>query len=249
MPCNDRRFWPALLPGRILPLKRTILCGALLLPAALCAQNEDAVEVAKPAPALSDERILGIIPNFQTVTDPTRPVAPLTVKQKWQLFAKETLDPYAFFGIALGAGMSQATRGFPNYGEGARSFRQRFGAAFADATSQNFFADAVLAPLFHEDPRYFRKGPQSRFLTRVGYALSRVAITRTDAGSQRVNFSGLLGTGMGIALSNAYYPAPNINGSVVASRFGTSLSAGALGNLLPEFWPDIKQKFARQKRP
>ena len=49
--------------------------------------------------------------------------------------------------------------------------------------------------------------------------------------------------GLGIALSNAYYPDSSVSGGEVASRFGTSLAASALSNILPEFWPDIHQKF------
>jgi hypothetical protein len=133
------------------------------------------------------------------------------------------------------------------YGEGAGPYGQRFGAAAADITTQNFFSDAVLASLLHEDPRYFRRGPEFGIWYRVGYALSRVVVTRTDAGKGTFNYSGMLGMGMGIALSNAYYPESSVNGREVASRFETSLAASALSNLLPEFWPDIHQKFLHRK--
>jgi hypothetical protein len=33
-----------------------------------------------------------------------------------------------------------------------------------------------------------------------------------------------------------------VNGEEVAERTGTSIIATALGNLLPEFWPDIREK-------
>jgi hypothetical protein len=52
---------------------------------------------------------------------------------------------------------------------------------------------------------------------------------------------------LGIALSNAYYPESSVNGEEVASRFGTSLLSSALGNLLPEFWPDFHEKFFHRK--
>lgn len=50
---------------------------------------------------------------------------------------------------------------------------------------------------------------------------------------------------MGIALSNAYYPGRDVSGSITGGRFVSSVTAASLGNLLPEFWPDVKQKFAR----
>jgi hypothetical protein len=82
-------------------------------------------------------------------------------------------------------------------------------------------------------------------LRRIGYATSRVIVTRKDSGRNGFNFSGLVGMSMGIALSNAYYPPASVNGEEMGSRAGTSLAASALGNLLPEFWPDVKAKLDR----
>lgn len=194
-----------------------------------------------------DDRIFGIIPNYLTVEDPQKAVAPLTVKQKFALFAKETADPYTVASSAAGAAISQINNDNPKYGHGAGPYAQRFGAAMGDVATQNFFSDAVLASLLHEDPRYFRRGPEYSLWNRVGYALSRVVVTRTDKGTTRFNFSGIGGMSLGIGLSNAYYPDSSVNGEEVGSRFGTSLAASALGNLLPEFWPDVQQRFFRRK--
>lgn len=193
--------------------------------------------------SVTDDRIFGVMPNYLTVEDPTQRVTPLTAKQKFQLFAKETFDPFMAVSAAAGAALSQVDNDNPKYGVGAGPYAERFGAAVADITTQNFFQDAILASVFHEDPRYFRKGPEFGVWYRVGYALSRVVVTRTDAGKSRFNFSGVLGMSAGIALSNAYYPDSSVSGSEVGYRFGTSMVASALSNLLPEFWPDVHQKF------
>jgi hypothetical protein len=190
---------------------------------------------------------LGVIPNYQTVSDPHQEVVALSVAQKFLLFSKETFDPFTAFAAVTGAALSQADHDDPKYGRGAGPYGERFGAAAADITSQNFFSDAVLASLLHEDPRYYRKGEDFRFWNRVGYSLSRVFVGRTDRGRPTFNYSGVFGMAMGIGLSNAYYPPSSINISEVSSRFGTSLVAAALGNILPEFWPDIRKKFSRRK--
>jgi hypothetical protein len=192
-------------------------------------------------------RILGVIPNYLAVEDSTKEVVPLTVKQKFRLFAKETFDPFTAGAAAAGAALSQVGNNNPKYGEGAGPYGERFGAAVADITTQNFFSDAVLASVFHEDPRYFRRGPEFGMWNRVGYALSRAVIIRTDAGTNRFSYSGTLGMAMGIALSNAYYPESSVSGREVAKRFESSLLATALSNLLPEFWPDIYQKVFHRK--
>jgi hypothetical protein len=214
------------------------------------ASSDASASTVAPAPtddALNKDRILGVIPNYLTVEDPDKKVAPLTWKEKYWLFAKETFDPFTGLSAAAGAALSQVGNDNPKYGEGSGPYAQRFGAAVADITTQNFFQDAVLASWFHEDPRYFRKGPEFGIWYRVGYALSRIVVTRTDEGKDRFNFSGMLGMSMGIALSNAYYPDKSVSAGEVGYRFGTSAVASALANLLPEFWPDVHEKFFRRK--
>jgi hypothetical protein len=192
---------------------------------------------------LNHERILGVVPNYQTVDDATAATPPLTPKQKWLFFLEETRDPFNIAAEALSAGLSQADNQTPKYGEGGAAYAKRFGAAVGDFTSQNLFSDALLACLFHQDPRYFRKGPRSRFLPRVGYSLSRIAVARQDSGRQTFNASGVLGMMMGIGASNLYYPSVSRRGTVMATRLGTSLAGWGLGNVAAEFWPDIHRKF------
>jgi hypothetical protein len=228
--------------------------GLLLLTTAIClaqsSTQSDANPVpvlpaaqSQPAPPISDDHILGIIPNFQTVNDPSKPVTPLTVKEKFMLFARETVDPFTIIAGGLGAAISQGHNDDPKYGQGGGAYAQRFGAAVTDITTQNFFSDFMLSSILHEDPRYFRRGPRYHFWYRVGYSVSRLVVTQTDAGKTRFNFANIGGIAMGIGLSNAYYPDKSVNATEVASRFGTSLVASALANILPEFWPDMKQKF------
>jgi len=227
----------------------TLLCLAapLLLHSQSSAGSPDSAPAVPSDSPLSNDRILGVIPNFQTVSDPDAPYTPLRARDKWQLFMKESVDPFAFFSAAAGASISQRHNEDPKYGVGFAPYMQRFGAAQADLTSQNFFQDAVLATLFHEDPRYFREGPGHSVIHRIAYAVSRVVVTRRDSGKEGFNFSGIAGMELGIALSNAYYPPKSVNGGEMAYRAFTSITGSALGNLLPEFWPDIKARLARRR--
>jgi hypothetical protein len=192
---------------------------------------------------LNHDRIMGVIPNYQTVDDAGSATPPLTPKQKWLFFLEETRDPFNIAAEALSAGLSQADNQTPKYGEGGAAYAQRFGAAAGDFTSQNLFGDALLACLFHQDPRYFRKGPQARFLPRIAYSLSRIAVARQDSGRQAFDASGVLGMMLGIGASNLYYPAVSRTGTVMATRLGTSLAGWAIGNVAAEFWPDVHRKF------
>ena len=200
-----------------------------------------------PARPFNEERILGIMPDYQTVRDSSVPVAPLTPKQKWNLAWKEIVDPFNFANVVMAAGFSQRGNQTPKYGEGGEAYAQRIGAAFADFGTQNFFSAGVLANLLHQDPRYYRKGPASGVLKRVVYSVSRVAVVQTDSGSSAFNSSGLGGMAMGIAASNLYYPSASVGAPVMASRVYSSLLGGVMGNLMSEFWPDLQKKFFHPK--
>jgi hypothetical protein len=208
-------------------------------------EDADAI-VSSPAPesqsAKGDERIFGVIPNYQTVSNPDAPFRPLTAKEKWDLCWKSSLDPFTGVSALIGTVSSQGGNSDPKYGNGPRAFAERFGAAVTDFSAQNFFSGFVLATVLHEDPRYFRKGPKTSLLGRVGYALSMTVVTRTDSGKWEPNLAGIGGMGMGIAFSDLYYPSASVNGSVLWSRVGTSMMGSAVANMMSEFWPDLRTR-------
>ena len=210
--------------------------------------------LVSPAPAvtpLNGNRIMGVMPDYQTVRDPNAAFVPLTPKQKWSLAFKETVDPFNIASAAMAAGFSQMGNQTPKYGEGVPAYGKRFGAALADFGTQNIFSAGLLANLLHQDPRYYRKGPGTSVLKRVVYSASRVVIARQDSGATAFNASGVFGMAMGIAASNLYYPAASVRGSVMLGRLNTSLTGGIMGNLMSEFWPDLQnlqKKFLHRKQ-
>ena len=193
-----------------------------------------------PASGANDDRILGIIPNYQTVSDPTKPYTPLTPRQKWGLFVRSSLDPFNLANAAIGAGFSQVGNKTPQYGVGAGAYGARYGAALADLSTQNMFSAGVLACLLHQDPRYFRKGPEASIVSRVVYSISRIAVAKNDSGKNVFNVAGLGGMALGIGASNLYYPSPSVHGSVMLNRLTTSLTGSLFGALTSEFWPDLE---------
>ena len=224
--------------------------GWLLSGAAAMAQRLDDSSEASPPSAASpfnEARILGVMPDYQTVRDSSIPVAPLTARQKWDLAWKETVDPFNFANVLMAAGFSQRGDQTPKYGEGGAAYGERIGAAFADFGTQNFFSAGVLANLLHQDPRYYRKGPGTGVFKRAAYSVSRIAVVRTDSGGSAFNSSGVGGMMMGIAASNLYYPSASVRSPVMAGRLYTSLLGGVIGNLMSEFWPDLQKKFFPRK--
>ncbi len=164
----------------------------------------------------------------------------MTVADKWANFDHETIAPFTLAAGGFNAAVSQATRSAPLYGRHWSAYPKRFGASIGDIASQNFFADFLLASAFHEDPRYHRKGPSHRLWPRIGYAISRSIVSRTDSGDPTFNWSNVLGTAMSAGLSNAYYPPVSRTVAASGTNWGTSIAGTGLVNLLPEFLPDFK---------
>jgi hypothetical protein len=192
--------------------------------------------------AKGDDRIFGVIPNYQTVSNPDAPFKRLTAKEKWDLCWKGSLDPFTGVSALIGSASSQTGNNDPKYGNGTRGFVERFGAAMTDFSTQNLFSGFVLATLLHEDPRYFRKGPKTNLLGRVGYAALMTVVAKSDSGKWGPNLAGVGGMGMGIVLSDLYYPSASVNGSVLWSRVGTSMMGSAISNMMSEFWPDLRTR-------
>ena len=105
--------------------------------------------------------------------------------------------------------------------------------------------EGIFPAFLHEDPRYFRRGFGTK-KSRFGYALTRVLVTRTDAGGTRFNFSEVLGNAAGVAISNSYYAEGRTVSNNVA-KLGEQISTDAISQVLKEFWPDIKRKLFRHK--
>jgi hypothetical protein len=88
--------------------------------------------------------------------------------------------------------------------------------------------------------RYFRRGTGTK-LGRTYYALTRILVTRTDAGGTQFNFSEIAGNAAAVAISNAYNPDTR-NAGENLEKLGLQLGTDAISNVLKEFWPDVKRK-------
>lgn len=171
-----------------------------------------------------------------------------SVQEKWNFFLDETVTPFTLVAAGLDATASQLTRSAPLYGRHfwtSGAFPKRFGATVGDDVSQNFFADFLLASALHEDTRYVRKGPAKKLWPRIGYAVSRAVITRTDEGGATFNWANVTGCAMSAGLSNAYYPPVSRTVSDALTNWGTNVAGAGLTNLMPEFGPDVGRWFKR----
>ncbi len=203
------------------------------------AKNDAAVESAQSSK--DDKHILGVVPNYMTVNDPSRSSGPLTVRQKFIQANHDTFDPFNWVIAGVYAGVYQAQNTYPQWRQGGAAYAKRYGATFADGAISTYLSEGVLPALLHEDPRYFRMGAGGKWW-RAGYAMSRVLITRTDAGKLRFNHSEIEGNLMAASLGNLYYPPGSRSAGDTFEKFGINVVSDAGFNVLREFWPDMRRR-------
>jgi hypothetical protein len=193
-----------------------------------------------------DKRILWIFTNHRT-TDDSDALQQLTPRGKLAIAWGDATDRSIFFQTAVLAGIGQATNSNPSFGQGMEGYAKRFGTIYGDFAIENMMTEGVFPTLLHQDPRYFRRNEGSA-RSRLGYAMSRLFITRTDSGRSQFNYSEVVGSATSLAISNAYYPDGRSVGNNI-SRYGLQLGFDAASNVLKEFWPDLKRKLPRRLAP
>lgn len=163
---------------------------------------------------------------------------PLSVKQKFELFAGESVAPSRFLRSAAGAGISQARNSLDGYGQGAGAYGKRFGSSMATSASTNFFGTFLISSMLHRDPRYFltlHGGPGHR----IGYALSRIVVSRTDEGKNAANWPGTIAPLLAENLANSYLPVKEQTAGRTFQRYGIRIGLDTVANGLREYWPTI----------
>lgn len=231
-----------------------------MLPALGFAQSDDSNEVTTPevtpaehAPAPQagteqiDKRIFGVLPNYRTA-DGSAPFVPITTKRKFTIASKDSFDYPVYLTSALFAGLYQMDDQNPSFGQGVKGYSKRLASSYGDQAIGNLMTEAIFPSLLHEDPRYFRIGAGGGTAWhRVGYALTRVFVVRTDKGKWGFNYSEWLGNGATVAISNLYYPADTRNLHDNVQKLGIQVGTDAFSQVMKEFWPDIKHKLVKKK--
>jgi len=192
------------------------------------------------------KRMLWVIPNFGAVNANTQ-LPPLSTREKFVLAAKDSVVDYSSYTWAgILAGQAMLLNSDPELGRGIKGYGRYYWRTFADGVSGTFFTEAIVPTITHEDPRYYTMG-QGGFFHRMGYAISRTFVTKTDSGGTSFNWSEVAGNGLEAGLSNAYYPPQERGLNQTALNWGTQMESAVLNHIFQEFWPDIRKNLFRQK--
>jgi hypothetical protein len=226
--------------------------GAHLEPAQSNGQQKPstgASESCDDANGQQTKRIFWVIPNYRAVNADTHLPAQ-TVKQKFWLATQDSFDYSAFILAGLLAGYSEATRASPEFDDGAAAAGRYYWHSFADEAVGNYFTEAIVPFITHEDPRYYTLGRiHGGFFRRAGYAVSRLVITMSDSGGTTFNFSEIVGNGLGAGVSDLYYPSQERTLGQTGAKWATQIGIDGIANLLKEFWPDIRMKVSHKPQP
>jgi len=168
------------------------------------------IDSSLPEEPLAHKRELFLFAGYRTVTDPGTPVPSLRTKQKFELAYRETTDLTFLIRTGLVSGFDYGLGVGPDYGRGMSGFGKLYAYNAASIASTSFFSDAVLPAIFHQDPRYFRKGSGS-VKSRLLWALKSQVVAYSDRGTEMLNYGNLIGPALSTALSNAYMPEKNIS--------------------------------------
>jgi hypothetical protein len=188
----------------------------------------------------------GAQPQQQQQQSKSRP-APLTAGEKIEhSFRAAFLGPTPYLTSIFSAGLTQLREDrlpHKDGGDEVADWGSRAARSFATRTTTTLFASGFYPALFKQDPRY-EPSQSKRFGRRTLHAVSRVFVTRDDAGNLEPNYSRFAGVMTASALANIWeHSTPGhdrIGTDATLRRFASLLATNALGNVIfKEFGPNI----------
>jgi len=186
------------------------------------------------------KRILGIIPNFRSVSVDEK-LPPISTHDKFKLMIEDSFDYSSFIYVGILSGISQGEGSIPEFRSGAPAYARYYWHSFADTLDGNLMTEFIYPVATREDPRYYTLG-RGGFLKRTGYSFSRLLITRTNSGARTPNFSEIVGNGSAAGIATFYYPSPERTWTKTGQRWVTQVGLDGFANLIKEFWPDVNSR-------
>jgi hypothetical protein len=191
------------------------------------------------------KRILFVIPNFRAVSADQH-LPPQSVKEKFKTATLDSVDYSSFIFVGGQAAVAQANSSYPEFGQGARGYGRYYWHTLADAINENMFVEFIVPTVMREDTRYYTLG-RGDLAKRLGYAFTRIVITRSDSGHETFNFSEIAGAGMFSGVANLYYPSQERTLTKTYQRWITNIAIDGCTFAFKEVWPDINNTIFHQK--
>ena len=133
----------------------------------------DSTTQQKPPP--QPKRILGVMPNYRAVSAGVRPPPP-TPREAFKIATENSFDYSAFVFVGITSLLAEGSNAHPQLGKGAGGFWAYYWRGYLDKADGNYWVDAIMPTVFHQDERYYSMG-EGGILKRGVYAASRELIT------------------------------------------------------------------------
>ncbi len=170
---------------------------------------------------------------------------PMTPKERFAFYLRRTYGIESIFESAAGAGIDQADNTPKEWKQGAEAYGDRFGSLYAVHVIRGTLEYGASAAL-REDNRYVRSR-ETGFCKRSRHAIASTVIARDEAGHKHFAYS-RFGSAAGAAfISRLWQPRSTDSAGDAAEQFGFTIGVDVGGNLVREFWPDVKQHFRKRK--
>jgi len=233
---QDRAMVKRIAPIRVVSFFLLAACGALgqsdrssadLLPGLQCSGPN--------SPELQHEemRTWSTLPDAPSVLLPTQ-------AEKFHAFVDAAPSPLRVGAVDINAGVVREKESGQVSPRLPPELTATFKAVLIPEQPSTFFDKYLYPSLRKQDLPYYPATSDS-FVSRATDAVSRLFITRSDAGKRRLNTSYFLAVMTSVAMHTAYRPYWARSSSATFNNFGSTIGRGAGINLLREFGPSIRQ--------
>ncbi|SEB60477.1 hypothetical protein [Terriglobus roseus] len=195
------------------------------------------------------QRIFGVLANFQSVSAGAKPV-----KAGWRtdfkIANKSNYDYTALGFVFVTSALAYAQDSHPSLSTvngGDAVYWAYLWRGFVDKTDGSYQAQFLFPALLHEDVRYYAMGHGSK-VHRTLHAMSSIVVAHTYSGRPIPNFAGIAGKVGTQAVSTTYYPSGSQDFGVLATKFAYACMRQAGFAILREFSPDLKNLSDRRHR-
>lgn len=181
---------------------------------------------------------------FTTVSPAQETQVPFTFQQRLHAYQRSLTGPGPLAKSMFTATLKQLGGDSGEWGRGSAGVTRRFTSRYGVRVAANSL-EFGLGALIGEDPRYFRS--EQTGLARIGHAVKSTFVAPSESGGTRFAYARMAGIFGGAALSNAWYPDRYRTVGGTLERAGFSIAGDVAGNLVREFWPDIKRKLLKRR--
>lgn len=204
-------------------------------------------ENGKPIPLERQQpkRILGMMPNFRSVSGGSRPHPP-GWKYNFNVATHQATDYSTFIILGLTSLFAEGENEHPVFGKGVDGYYSYIWRGFLDKSDGTYLSAWLLPSVLHEDTRFYALGAGHSAVIRELYVISRQGVARTYGGRQTPNIAGVGGKVLTQLVSRTYYPPSASTFSVLATKFGYSAMRDVINSTIREFYPDLAAHFIRR---